>query len=151
MCGLKVPFCSMRFFQCRIQEICVFCRVVSIFFEVLLENLWSGPVFFLPAVGEKADLKKTLLGVVICANQNWIALLFQDSLVLWSVKCQSWPFGTILVWRLGPRARAPCEGVVSTLLGCAHGPGAIKPHNDTLANQSPQTDITNDTKLDNRP
>ena len=79
VCGLKVPFCSMRFFQCRIQEICVFCRVVSIFFEVLLENLWSGPVFFLPAVGEKADLKKTLLGVVICANQNWIALLFQDS------------------------------------------------------------------------
>ena len=109
------------------------------------------PRVFLLAVGEKADLKKTLLGVVICANQNWVALLFQDSLVLWSVKCQSWPFGTILVWRLGPRVRAPCEGVVSTLLGCARGPGAIKPHNDTLANQSPQTDITNDTKLDNRP
>ena len=41
---------------------------------------------------EKLTSQKTLLGVVICANENWVALLFQ-----------SW---NILVWHLGPRARA---------------------------------------------
>ena len=68
---------------------------------------------------KKLTSQKTLLGVVICANENWVALLFQDSLVLCSVKCKGWSFGTILVWHLGPCARAPCEGVVSTLFGCA--------------------------------
>ena len=75
---------------------------------------------------------------------------FKTALVLCSVKCQGWPFGTILVWRLGPQARL--AKVLSRLfLGThARGPGAIKPRNDTLANQPPQTNITNDNKLDNR-
>ena len=64
------------------------------------------PVFFCWLLVKKLISQKTLLGVVISANENWLALLFQDSLVLCSVKCKGWPFGTILVWRLGPRARA---------------------------------------------
>ena len=79
-----------------------FCRYS---FSWSLEKSWYVPVFFLLAVGEKLIFQKTLPGVVICANENWVALLFQDSLVLCSVKCKGWPFGTILVWRLGPLPR----------------------------------------------
>ena len=52
------------------------------------------------------SLKKTLLCVVICVNENSVALLFQDSLVLCSVKCNGWPFGTLLVWRSRSWVRA---------------------------------------------
>ena len=64
------------------------------------------PVFFCWLLVKKLISQTTLLGVAICANENWVALLFQDSLVLCSVKCKGWSFGTILVWHLGPRARA---------------------------------------------
>ena len=107
-------------------------------------------VFFGWLLVKKLISQKTLLGVVICANENWVALLFQDSRVLCSVKCKGWPFGTILVWRLSPRACAPCEGVVSTLSGCAHarGRGAIKPHNEKLVDHFQQTQMTSDKKPD---
>ena len=107
-----------------------FCRYS---FSWSLEKSWYVPVFFCWLLVKKLIFQKTLPGVVICANENWVALLFQDSLVLCSVKCKGWPFGTILVWRLGPRAR--CEGVVWTLFGRARarGPGAIKPHKEKLA------------------
>ena len=116
-----------------------FCRYS---FSWSLQKSWYVPVFFCWLLVKKLISQKTLLRVVICANENWVALLFQDSLVLCSVKRKGWPFETILVWRLGPRARAPCEGVVSTLFGRARGPGAIKPHNEKLADHFQQTQMT---------
>ena len=100
---------------------------------------------------KKLISQKTLLCVVICVNENWVALLFQDSLVLCSVKCKGWPFGTILVWRSRSwvRARARLAKVLSRLfLGAARGPGAIKPHNEKLAEHFQQTQITSDKKPD---
>ena len=45
----RVLFCSWRFLAvflgCPVQE-CVFCRVLSIFLQVILEELWSVRVFF---------------------------------------------------------------------------------------------------------
>ena len=79
-----------------------FCRYS---FSWSLEKSWYVPVFFCWLLVKKLIFQKTLPGVVICVNENWVALLFQDSLVLCSVKCKGWPFGTILVWRLGP---LPC-------------------------------------------
>ena len=94
-------------------------------------------VFFCRLLVKKLISQKTLLCVVICVNENWVALLFQDSLVLCSVECKGWPFGTILVWRstFWVRARARLAKVLSRLfLGArARGPRAIKPHNEKLA------------------
>ena len=114
------------------------------------KNRGMCPCFFCWLLVKKLISQTALLGVVICANENWVALLFQASLVLCSVKCKGWSFRTILVWHLGPRARAPCEGVVSTLFGCtrARGPGAIKPHNEKLADHFQQTQMTSDKKPD---
>ena len=89
-----------------------FCRYS---FSWSLQKSWYVPVFFCWLLVKKLISQKTLLRVVICANENWVALLFQDSLVLCSVKRKGWPFETILVWRLGPRARARLAKVLSRL------------------------------------
>ena len=50
--------------------------------------MWYVPVFcFGWVVVKKLRFEKTLVGVVLCASENWVALLLQDSLVLCSVKC----------------------------------------------------------------
>ena len=108
------------FFRCPVQEHpCIFAGFFRYSLTWILEKSWYVPVFFCWLLVKKLISQKTLLCVVICVNENWVALLFQDSLVLCSVKCKGWPFGTILVWRSRSwvRARAPCEGVVSTLFG----------------------------------
>ena len=112
--------------------------------------MWYVPVFcFGWLVVKKLRFEKTLVGVVICANENWVVLLFQDSLVLCSVKCKGCTFGTVFVCRLGPRARAPPAGVVSTLWGArARGPKALTPCNETPAHHLPQTDTTSDNAPD---
>ena len=108
------------------------------------KNRGMCPCFFGWLLVKKLISQKTLPGVVICANENWVALLFQDSLVLCSVKCKGWPFGTILVWRLGPLPRL--AEVLSGLFLGARGPGAIKPHNEKLADHFHQTQMTSDKK-----
>ena len=78
-----------------------------------LEKSWYVPVFFCWTLVKKPISQQTLLCVVICVNENWVALLFQDSLV--------WPFG--IVWNyfglafevLGPCARARLAKVLSRL------------------------------------
>ena len=114
------------------------------------EKLWYVPVFcFGWLVVKKLRFEKTwktLVGVVVCANENWVALLFQDSLVLYSVKCKGCTFGTIFVWRLGPRARARPTQVLSRPF--SRGPKALRPRNETPAHHLPQTDATNDNTLD---
>ena len=100
-----------------------------------LEKSWYVPVFFCWPLVKKLISQKTLLCVVICVNENWVALPFQDSLVLCSVKCNVWPFGTILVWRSRSWVRA-------------RGPGAIKPHNEKLADHFQQTQMTSNKKPD---
>ena len=99
---------------------------------------------------KKLISQTTLLGVAICANENWVALLFQDSLVLCSVKCKGWSFGTILVWHLGPRARAlrRCCLDFFWVRARARGPGAIKPQNEKLADHFQQTQMTSGKKPD---
>ena len=91
--SLKVLFCSWRFCS---------------FFWMPCTGVCAGVFCWL--LVKKLISQKTLLCVVICVNENWVALLFQDSLVLCSVKCKGWPFGTILVWRsrswVRERARA---------------------------------------------
>ena len=48
--SLKVLFCSWRFLRFFLDALyrstCVFCRVLSMFLEVILEKLWSVRVFF---------------------------------------------------------------------------------------------------------
>ncbi len=48
--SLRALFCSWRFlqlfFDALYRSTCVFCRVLSIFLEVILEKLWSVRVFF---------------------------------------------------------------------------------------------------------
>ena len=121
-------------------------------FMWILENV---PVFFCWLLVKRLIFQKTLLCVVICVNENSVALLFQDSLVLCSVKCKGWPFGTLLVWRsrswVHARARARLAKVLSRLFLGARGPGAIKPHNEKLADHCQQTQITSDKKPDNKP
>ena len=82
-----------------------------------IDQWWYVPVFFCWLLVKKLISQKTLLCVVICVNENWVALLFQDSLVLCSVECKGWPFGTILVWRsrFWVRARARLAKVLSRL------------------------------------
>ena len=104
-----------------------FCRYS---FSWSLQKSWYVPVFFCCLLVKKLISQKTLLRVVICANENWVAP-FQDSLVLCSVNCKGWPFETILVWRLGPRARVPCECVVSTLFGRARARADLERSNHT--------------------
>ena len=84
------------FFRCSVQGSNKACLQGSL--DIPSRGAWKNRGVcrcFLLAVGEKADLSKTLLCLVICVNENWVALPFQDSLVLCSVKCKGWPFGTI--------------------------------------------------------
>ena len=83
-----------------------FCRVLKILLQLEPGKIVVCARVFCWLLVKKLISQKTLLGVVICASENWVAVLFQDSLVLCSVECKGWPLGTILVWRLGPRARA---------------------------------------------
>ena len=118
-------------------------------FSWSLEKLWYVPVFcFGWLVVKKLRFEKTLVGVVICANENWVALLFQGSLVLCSVKCKGCAFGAIFVCRLGPRARAPRRCCLDPFGARARGPKAPTPRNETPAHHLPQTDTTNDNTLD---
>ena len=113
-----------------------------------LEKSWYVPVFFCWTLVKKPISQQTLLCVVICVNENWVALLFQDSLV--------WPFG--IVWNyfglafevLGPcaRARALRKCCLDSVWARARGPGAIKPHNEKLADHFRQTQMTSDKKPD---
>ena len=71
-------------------------------FTWILEKSWYIVVcvgVFLLAVDEirieRVVSQKTLLCVVISVNENSVALFFQGSLVLCSVKCKGWPFGTL--------------------------------------------------------
>ena len=106
-----------------------FCRYS---FSWSLEKSWYVPVFFCWLLVKKLIFQKTLPGVVICVNENWVALLFQDSLVLCSVKCKGWPFGTILVWRLGP---LPCLAkVLSGLILGARARADLERSNHTTEN-----------------
>ena len=91
---------------------------------------------------KKLISQKTLLCVVVCVNENWVALLFQDSLVLCSVKCKGWPLGTILVWCSRSWVRARLAKVLSRLfLGALvrADRGAIKQHSEKLADHFQQT------------
>ena len=98
---------------------------------------------------------KTLLCVVVCVNENWVALLFQDSLVLCSVKCKGRPLGTIYLSLafevLGPRARL--AKVLSRLfLGALARAdrGAIKQHNEKRGSFSANANYKRQ-KPDNKP
>ena len=116
----------MTFLQCSLDDLYRSTRAfLQGSFDIPSRGAWKNRgmcrCFFNWLLVKKLISQKTLLCVVICVNENWVALLFQDSLALCSVKCKGWPFGTILVWRSRSwvRARAPCEGVVSTLFGRA--------------------------------
>ena len=145
---LKILFCSYIFFvqeqhgilavffRCPVQEHpYIFAGFFRYSLTWILEKSWYVPVFYCWPLVKKLISQKTLLCVVICANENWVALPFQDSLVLCSVKCNVWPFGTILVWRSRSWVRA-------------RGPGAIKPHNEKLADHFQQTQMTSNKKPD---
>ena len=64
--------------------------IFAVFFRYsltwILEKSWYVPVFFCWLLVKKVISEKPLLCEVICVNENWVALPFQDSLVLCSVK-----------------------------------------------------------------
>ena len=95
---------------------------------------------------KEADLSKTLLCVVItgltCAFR-------QPGLVFCEVQGLAvWNYLSLAFEVLGPRARARLAKVLSRLfLGAlARRPGAIKPHNEKLADHFQQTQMTSDKK-----
>ena len=89
---------------------------------------------------KKLISQKALLCVVVCVNENWVALLFQDGLVCEVQGLAAWDYLSLVFEVLGPRARL--EKVLSRLfLGALARAdrGAIKQHNEKLAGHFQQT------------
>ncbi len=93
--GATWHFCSVPLMPCRGAPVHFLAGLFQYSLTWILEKLWYVPVFFCWLLVKRLISQKTLLCVVISVNENSVALFFQDSLVLCSVKCKGWPFGTL--------------------------------------------------------